>query len=51
MRPAALILAQSKNGLLVWSLEVPASPEPTVAWLDAMTHAIDDPSPGGLGWR
>jgi hypothetical protein len=45
------VLAQSKNGLLVWSIEVPASPEATVAWLEAMTNAVDDSSPGGLGWR
>jgi hypothetical protein len=45
------ILAQTARGLLVWSLELPASAADTVRWLDAMTNAVDDKSPGGLGWH
>jgi len=26
-------------------------PDDTARWLDAMTNAVDDKSPGGLGWR
>ncbi len=45
------VVAQTPHGLLVWSIERPASAADTVAWLDAMTNAVDDRSPGGLGWR
>jgi len=37
--------------LLVWSIELPEGPEETAKWLDAMTNAVDDLSPRGLGWR
>jgi hypothetical protein len=39
------------HGLVVWSIELPATPGDTAAWLDAMTNAVDDLSPRGLGWR
>jgi hypothetical protein len=45
------VLAVTERGLLVWSLERPTGPDETAAWLDAMTNAVDDKSPGGLGWR
>ena len=49
------VLARTPTGLLVWSIALPPTPEATVSWLDAMTNAIDggvdDPNPGGLGWR
>jgi hypothetical protein len=45
------VLAQTKLGLLVWSLDVPATATDTARWLDVMTNAVDDKSPGGLGWR
>jgi hypothetical protein len=45
------ILAQTSHSLLVWSLELPANPADTVTWLEAMTNAVDDLSPRGLGWR
>jgi hypothetical protein len=45
------ILAQTKHSLLLWSLELPTNPAETVAWLEAMTNAIDDLTPRGLGWR
>ena len=45
------VLALSRTALLLWSIELPASAAATAAWLDAMTNAVDDRSPGGLGWR
>jgi len=45
------ILAHTEHGLVTWSIALPQSPEATVTWLDAMTNAVDDLSPGGLGWR
>jgi hypothetical protein len=45
------VLAQTERGLLVWSLELPASAADTERWLEAMTNAVDDKSPGGLGWH
>jgi serine/threonine protein kinase/WD40 repeat protein len=45
------ILAHTAHGLLTWSIALPQTPEATVTWLDAMTNAVDDLSPGGLGWR
>jgi hypothetical protein len=45
------VLAVTERGLLVWSLALPAGPDETAAWLEAMTNAVDDKSPGGLGWR
>jgi hypothetical protein len=45
------VLVRTANSLLMWSLELPVSPEATRAWLDAMTNAVDDRGPGGLGWR
>jgi hypothetical protein len=45
------VLADTGHSLVLWSLERPATPEATAAWLDAMTNAIDDGSAHGLGWR
>ncbi|HEY0986214.1 MAG TPA: hypothetical protein VGD80_04145, partial [Kofleriaceae bacterium] len=45
------ILAATKRGVLVWSLELPATAADTARWLEAMTNAVDDKSPGGLGWH
>ncbi len=45
------VLAQTDHSLVMWSLELPATPEATVAWLDALTNAIDDGSSRGRGWR
>jgi WD40 repeat protein len=45
------VLAHTEKGLLVWTIELPESAAATVAWLDAMTNAVDDRSPGGIGWR
>ncbi|HMG23461.1 MAG TPA: hypothetical protein VK607_19140, partial [Kofleriaceae bacterium] len=45
------VVASTPRGLLAWSIELPASAGATVRWLDAMTNAVDDRSPGGLGWR
>ena len=45
------VLACSATGLLVWTIGLPANPDDTARWLDAMTNAVDDPSPVGLGWR
>ena len=44
------VLAQSQTGLLAWSIELPASAGDTAKWLEAMTNAVDDRTPGGLGW-
>ena len=45
------VLALSRTGLLVWAIELPATAADTAKWLDAMTNAVDDHSPGGLGWH
>ena len=45
------VVANTPETLLAWSIELPDSAEATVRWLDAMTNAVDDRSPGGLGWR
>jgi hypothetical protein len=45
------VLAQSRTGLLAWSIELPASAGDTAKWLEAMTNAVDDRNPGGLGWH
>jgi len=45
------VLAQTGHSLVMWSLELPATLDDTVTWLDAMTNAIDDGSARGLGWR
>jgi hypothetical protein len=45
------VVANTQKSLLAWSIEVPASADATARWLDAMTNAVDDPTPGGLGWR
>ncbi|HEX8111830.1 MAG TPA: hypothetical protein VF516_29060 [Kofleriaceae bacterium] len=36
---------------LAWSIDLPDGAEATARWLDAMTNAVDDRTPGGLGWR
>jgi hypothetical protein len=50
------VLAQTARppadrSLVVWSLTLPQTPEDTARWLAAMTNAVDDGSPQGLGWR
>jgi hypothetical protein len=45
------VVANTPKSLLAWSIELPETAEATVRWLDAMTNAVDDRSPGGLGWR
>jgi hypothetical protein len=45
------VLVQTPQSLLVWSIELPASADDTVRWLDTITNAVEDGSPGGLGWR
>jgi hypothetical protein len=45
------ILAHTERGLVTWSIALPQTPDATAKWLDAMTNAVDDRSPGGLGWR
>jgi hypothetical protein len=45
------VLAQTPHAVLLWSIELPANAADTVAWLDAMTNAVDDLTPRGLGWR
>ena len=45
------VVANTPDSLLAWSIELPDSAEATARWLDAMTNAVDDRSPGGLGWR
>jgi hypothetical protein len=45
------VVAGTPHSLLAWSIEVPDGPEATRRWLDAMTNAVDDRTPGGLGWR
>jgi len=45
------VLAQTPHAVLLWSVELPASAAETVTWLEAMTNAVDDLTPRGLGWR
>ena len=45
------VLALTARSLLVWSLDLPATADDTVAWLDRMTNAVADSGPGGLGWK
>jgi len=45
------VLAQTEKALVTWSIGLPDAADATAAWLDAMTNAVDDRSPGGLGWR
>jgi hypothetical protein len=45
------VLAQTTKSLLVWSLDLPTSARDTATWLDAMTNAVEDHGPVGLGWR
>ncbi|HEX7836163.1 MAG TPA: hypothetical protein VF469_01805, partial [Kofleriaceae bacterium] len=45
------VVANTPQSLLAWTIELPDSAEATARWLDAMTNAVDDQSPGGLGWR
>jgi hypothetical protein len=45
------VIAGTQGSLLAWSIDVPDSAEATARWLDAMTNAVDDRTPGGLGWR
>jgi hypothetical protein len=42
------VVAGTPRSLLAWSIELPDGPE---RWLDAMTNAVDDRTPDGLGWR
>jgi hypothetical protein len=45
------VIARTPRSLLAWSIDLPDSAEATGRWLDAMTNAVDDRTPGGLGWR
>jgi hypothetical protein len=45
------VVAGTPRSLLAWSIDLPDGAEATVRWLDAMTNAVDDRTPGGLGWR
>jgi hypothetical protein len=45
------VIASTPRSLLAWSIELPDGAAATVRWLDAMTNAVDDRTPGGLGWR
>jgi len=45
------ILAQSAQNLLVWTLDLPQSPEETAAWLDRMSNATTGTGSKSLGWR
>ncbi|HEX8108386.1 MAG TPA: hypothetical protein VF516_11695, partial [Kofleriaceae bacterium] len=45
------VIAGTPHSLLAWSIDLPDSAEATARWLDAMTNAVDDRTPGGLGWR
>jgi hypothetical protein len=45
------VIASTPRSLLAWSIDLPDSAEATVRWLDEMTNAVDDRTPGGLGWR
>jgi hypothetical protein len=45
------VVASTAHSLLAWSIELPDSAEATVRWLGAMTNAVDDRSPGSLGWK
>jgi hypothetical protein len=45
------VVANTASSVLAWTIELPANPEATIRFLDAMTNAVDDPRPGGLGWR
>jgi hypothetical protein len=45
------VLARTTKSLLVWSLDLPTGAADTAAWLDAMTNAVEDRGPVGLGWR
>jgi hypothetical protein len=45
------VIAGTPSSLLAWSIDLPDTAEATARWLDAMTNAVDDPTPGGLGWH
>ena len=45
------VIASTPERLLAWSIDLPDGAEATARWLDAMTNAVDDRTPGGLGWR
>jgi hypothetical protein len=47
-----LVLATTQDALLVWHLELPATPAAAVAWLDSLTNAHTDSGPTApLAWR
>jgi hypothetical protein len=45
------VVAGTPRSLLAWSIDLPDGAAATARWLDAMTNAVDDRTPGGLGWR
>jgi hypothetical protein len=45
------VLAMTSQTLLVWTLDLPATPEATVKWLDRLTNATAEGPSEPLGWR
>jgi hypothetical protein len=39
------------RSLLVWSLDLPSTPDDTARWLETLTNAAEDNTPGTLVWR
>ena len=49
-RDGARVLALLDGKVIVWNLDLPATPAATAAWLDTMTNAYDKGT-SELGWR
>ena len=49
-RDGKRVLALTHGDLIVWTLDLPATPAATAAWLDTMTNAYDKGA-RELGWR
>jgi hypothetical protein len=45
------VLAMTASSLLVWTLDLPTSPDATRAWLDKLTNATADSPNEPLTWR
>jgi hypothetical protein len=45
------LIAIAGQGYDFWSLDLPRSPEATVAWIDAITNATYDTATGALVWH
>lgn len=45
------VMAMNDGAVLVWTLDLPRSPDATAAWLDRLTNATADRPMGPLGWR